>query len=310
MLAARIVLTAVAAGVAIAVVGCEPGPPAVDRRARLLDMASGEATDIKSPYDRLVRQLNFAYRQQEDGHPAETRQSLARATETLRAIQPGDLNDQVRIAGWVSVSELSREADDRPAAERACGEAVDQLRKLPKVSDRPEYVVGVAAELKALYGNAPAAKLLVESAGWTKAIDNTDERRAAVRSVADAAFHCDDYAGGEQILRTDPDPAWRSDTLVALADEEPHGNLDWITNTGNAAVPGSMGGLVVTQNAVTNGATFTDANGNVVYRRERVQAGILTPATAQLATPAETPPTTVPTPYGKPVDFQSVFRRR
>ena len=283
--------------------GCESAPPAVDRRSRLLDMASGEASDIKSPYERLVRQLNFAYRQREDGRPAETRQSLARATDTLRAIRPGDLNDQVRIAGWVSVSELSRQADDRPAAERACGEAVDQLRKLPKVSDRPEYVVGVAAELKSLYGDAPAAKLLVESAAWTKAIETSDEQRAALRSIADAAFHCDDYPGGEQILRTDPDPAWRSDTLVALADEEPRGRqLDWISNVGNAAMPRAMGGLAVTQNAVTDNAAARDANGNVL---PNVDTSLERANGYSASTPAAST-----RPYGKSVDFDSVFRRR
>jgi hypothetical protein len=146
----------------------------------------------------------------------------------------------VRIAGWVSVSEQSRRAEDTSAANAACDQAVAELRSVDPATERAEYVVGVANEVRELRGKPVAAKLLVEGAAWAGEVKFPDRRRTALTEIADATFDCDDFPRGLGILHVDPDPAWRSDTLASLAERESR-RPDWASNVGNASVPGSLG---------------------------------------------------------------------
>jgi hypothetical protein len=241
--------------IALTLAGCTTTPP-VDRESKLLTMAAGEAQQIPDSTARLTRQLNFASQQMSRGKTDESRQSLAYAAQTLRDAKPGDLTSQIRIAGWVSISELSREGSDLSTAHMACEQSVAVLQSLQPISDRPQYVIGVANEVQALDGKPAAAKLLEASADWIKQVEGVTMQRVALVAVADATFYCEDYAGGLTILRTDDDAAWRSDTLAMLADEnrifrDSNGNiilnagsgsrtLDWVSNVGNAAVPASV----------------------------------------------------------------------
>jgi hypothetical protein len=234
--------------------GCATVEP-VDRESKLLTMAAGEAQLIPDSTARLTRQLNFASQQMSRGKTDESRQSLAYAAQTLRDAKPSDLTSQVRIAGWVSISELSRQDNDLSTAHMACDQAVTVLQSLQPVSDRPQFVIGVSNEVQALNGNPAAAKLLEASADWIKQMNGVTMQRVALVAVADATFDCEDYAGGLTILRVDGDAVWRSDTLATLAERDnqvfrdSNGNvvsngrgsrtLDWIANVGNAAVPGS-----------------------------------------------------------------------
>jgi hypothetical protein len=227
-----------------ALVGCESTPSADnDRHAKLLSLAAGEAGQIANASDRLKRQLNFADRQLDDGRTDEGRQTLAAAAETLRSTKPADLPPRIRLAGWVSISELSRRAKDTAAADAACEQAVATLRSLDPVPERAEYAVGVATEVRELHGKPAAAKLLVESAAWAARIAKTEDRREALLEIADATFDCDDYPGGLATLRTDPDAAWRSDTLAMLAGSGSR-TVDWASSVGNGSVPGTIVGGV------------------------------------------------------------------
>lgn len=215
-------------------IGCAaPAPPS--RSARLLSLAGTEAGQVADPQARLKRQLNVADRQLDGDRPAAARQSLAAAAGTMRDAGPDALPRRIRIAGWVSISELSRKADDPAAADAACDQAVVALRSVTPEAERAEYAVGVAREVRALRGQPAAARLLVESAAWAQHVPSEYGRRRALAETADELFDCDDDAAGLAVLRTDPDPAWRSDTLVRLAEDR----SDWASMVGNAAIPGA-----------------------------------------------------------------------
>ncbi len=218
-------------------IGCE-SPLVVDRHTRLVSMSVAEAAQITDAQARLRRQLNLADRQLDDDHAAEARQTLAAAAQTMADTDPASLPTRIRVAGWVGVSELSRRAKDPAQANAACDRAVATLRALSPLPERAEYAVGVANEVRELRGKPAAAKLLVESATWAALVKYPDRRRRALKEVANALFDCDDYADGLGVLRTDPDPAWRSDALASLADWGRE--MDWASSVGNAAVPGSM----------------------------------------------------------------------
>jgi hypothetical protein len=256
--------------IASVLVGCAADP--VDRQSKLLTMAAGEAQQIPDSTQRLTRQLNFASVQMSRSKSGEAKQSLAFAAQTLRDAKPGTLKSQIRIAGWVSISELSRQAGDRATAQAACDEAVAILTSLDPVAERPQYVVGVADEVKALQGKAAAAKLLESSVDWIKQLDGGALRRQALVDVADATFDCDDYSGGLAILRADHDAAWRSDTLAMLADRN---------------------------------AIFRDANGNIVETR----TGRTLDGVSNLRGAAVPAPFPASAGFSKPVDYRSVFQQ-
>jgi hypothetical protein len=278
-------------------IGCAATVPN-DREGRLLTMAAAEAQQISDATQRLNRQLNFASMQAHRGQSADAKQSLAYAAQTLRDAKPGELHSQIRIAGWVSISELSRGGNDKATAQMACGQAVAVLRSLETVSERPEYVVGVAEEVEALQGKPAAAKLLEESAAWIKEIKSAPLQQRALVAICKAIFEDDDLDGGLKVLRTDPDAAWRSDTLAMLAEEtrfEP---------------------VSITQTAVADNTSFRDANGNVVpnSRGSRSLDWVSNVGNAALPgslTASPDSPTTpsADAPFGKPVDFRSVFQQ-
>ena len=215
-----------AAVLSAGLVGCAAPPPPQSRSERLLSMAATEAGQVADPQARLKRQLNVADRQ--DG--ADARRSLAAAAETMRAAKPRGLPPRIRIAGWVSISKLSRKADDRPTADAACTAAVAALRAVEPEAERAEYAVGVAREVRQLRGKPAAATLLAESAGWARLVTPAYFRRRALAEIADEMFTCDDFTGGLAVLRTDPDPGWRSDTLARLSD----GGASWIGRAASA----------------------------------------------------------------------------
>ena len=271
----------------LAVAGCSSTPsPAAVREKKLLSMASAETQFISDPKDRLTRQLNFAFDQSADHQTAEARDSLAHAVETLKTPEAARMDWQIRIAGWVSVSQLSRRIADTATANTACDQAVAMLHQIDPVTERPRYVIGVADEVRELHGPEASAKMLEESAPWTEEIKDQPIRRGALFLITDAIFDCDDYKGGLVALRTDPDATWRSDSLKRLADfggptwldangnlvterGKNHRGLDWISSVGNDAVPGSIS------------ANSSDGS-----------------------------PMTPPPDYERPVDFQSVFQQK
>ena len=198
--------------------GCQsPGPTPIDPD-RLLHMAGEEAGQITAPRERLTRQFNIANRETEAGRTADARQTLRAARQTLEHADAAALDDQARLAGWVSLSELSRDAGDKPFANAALDQALAALDQVTPHQARCPYVLGIEHELRALRGNAPAINLLTDAAQWALEIPQPMLRRGTFVVFAEELFRCDAYDAARAILRLDPDPAWRSDALVSLAD--------------------------------------------------------------------------------------------
>jgi hypothetical protein len=198
--------------------GCSPTQESKLDADRILKMAGDEAGLIAAPKDKLTRQLNIANRQAETGKPTESRATLALARKTLETADKDAFNNQQRLAGWISLSELSRKVEDKAFANSALDEAIRSLNELKPPQARCEYVLGVEHELKELRGEKEAAKLLATAGDWATSLIEPSTRRAAYLDFAQQLFECDDYEGARTLLRKDEDAAWRSDSLMAISD--------------------------------------------------------------------------------------------
>src|SRR5688572_6586003 len=129
---------------------------------RILHMAGEEAGQIHNPKERLARQLNIAFRQIGNRKEADARSTLARARQTMEAAHDASahdtppLSDHDRLAGWISISELSRGAEDKGLANVALDRALGHLDRVEPPAARCEYVPGIAREVRELRGDAPA----------------------------------------------------------------------------------------------------------------------------------------------------------
>lgn len=188
-----------------------------ERSRRLMGLAAQEASAIKDVDVRLTRLLNLADTQMQSGWKQDGRATLASAAGTLRSDEASLLNDHARLSGWISISELSRQADDMAAAGDACDSAAKAMLAIEDPARRCEYVMGIANELQYIKGKPAAAALLDQAGPWTPSIDDVSRRRQAVVSFASALFNLDDYLAGQHMLQKEPDAAWRSETLTQLA---------------------------------------------------------------------------------------------
>lgn len=185
---------------------------------RLLNMAGEEAGAITAPKERFTRQLNIADRQIDNHRGHEARDTLRAARATLERADQAALTEHERLAGWVSLSELGRRADDLPFAGAALDQAQAALDALNPHQDRCQYVLGVERELRALRGDAAAAALLVTAADWAAELPDQPRRRSAYYAFAEELFRCNDYGAARTLLRRDTDAAWRSDALRLMSD--------------------------------------------------------------------------------------------
>jgi hypothetical protein len=185
---------------------------------RLLHMAGEEAAAITAPKERLTRQLNIANRQTDNNRPADAKSTLRAARDTLEHSDKTVLTDHERLAGWISISELSRNVLDVPFANAALDQALIALNNVNPHQDRCPYVLGVERELKTLRGDREAAKLLVTAADWAAELPDQPTRRSAYAAFAEELFRCNDYEAARALLRRDADPAWRADTLAMMSD--------------------------------------------------------------------------------------------
>jgi len=202
----------------VLIAGCQEHRTTAVDPDRILHMAGEEAGQINAPKERLTRQLNIANRQTENGHAGDARKTLAEARSTIEHADKNALTDHQRLAGWISLSELARNADDKAFANGALDQALAALAELTPAQARCEYVLGVEREVKVLRGDAAAAKLLVSASEWAMELPQQATRRSAYVAFADGLFHCNDYDGARTVLRRDPDAAWRSDSLTLLSD--------------------------------------------------------------------------------------------
>ena len=194
------------------------------RSLQLLGLAAREAGFVKNLNARLTRQLNIANRQFKAGDTPGSARTLGEAAGTLRLPEAAkEMTEHTRISGWVSISELSRQANDKALAEKACTQAVDVLHAIVSKPARCQYVMGVANELHQLRGPKPAAGLLEEGGQWAKEIGDLNAKRGALVAFAVALFNIDEYEVGLKVLQNEDDPAWRSDKLLELSQAEREG---------------------------------------------------------------------------------------
>ena len=203
---------------ALLTAGCQhETTPKVDAD-RILRMAGDEAGQITLPANRLSRQLNVAYLLIHTGKPAGARPTLAQARETIEHADKDALSEHERLAGWISLSELARGADDdKPFANAALDRALAILKDVTPLDVRCGYVPGVETEVRELRGDAEAVRFLTTAADWAMEIPKQSTRRAAYMTYAAELFRCADYDAARTTLRKDPDAGWRADALTALA---------------------------------------------------------------------------------------------
>ena len=187
---------------------------------RLLHLAGHEAGEIASARERLARQFNIANRETSNGHSEDARKTLIGARQTLESAGQKDFTDHERLAGWISLSELNREAADVNAAGASLDKAIEYLNKLLPVYARPEYVHGIAREVNALRGEKESAKLIAAAANWVVEMPQEPTRRQALVSFCYELFRCNDYENAVKMLQCEKDASWRSDTLIAMSDRE------------------------------------------------------------------------------------------
>ena len=190
------------------------------RTQRLLALASGEIRFIKAPLERITRQLNLANIQIEDGHDEDGMVTLRDARETLGSAGEDDFTDHTKMAGWISLVELSHQAKDLGFAEDALEKALAELNEIEPEYNRIRYVRGVADQVGLLLGKEERADLLVKGGSWAKGIENPYQRRQVLLSYVDDLFAREYYHRGLEVLRNDGDAAWRADTLLAMSGQE------------------------------------------------------------------------------------------
>jgi hypothetical protein len=255
--------------------GCQSQSTNVLDSDRILHMAGEEAGQITAPRERLTRQLNIANRETETGQPGNARKTLALARQTIERAEKGALSDQERLAGWISICELSRNAEDKEFAGAALDQALKAVKELTPEPARCEYVPGIEHEVRALRGDAAAAALLRTAADWAMDLSPQSLRREAYLVFAEELFRCNDYEGARKVLRHDSDAAWRSDALTALADR-----ARW------------------------------ESGKTAVYKEAGAMLASIRPESSMRALTAETMPTTSPSAgFGKSLDFKSNFYR-
>lgn len=189
-----------------------------NRKQRLMAMAVEEAQIIEDVADRLRQQLNTANMQIANGRFRDGRKALGHARVTIEGGK-AELDYHKRLAGWVSISELSRMAGYDRYADAAVEKAVELLRSIEPKALRCEYVRGVAQEVLALRGRKAAAELLRDSVEWVAQISTREGRREAYVAIASDLFNCQDYIGGRNVLRCDADSKWRTAILIRLSKE-------------------------------------------------------------------------------------------
>lgn len=201
--------------VIVALSGCGGS---VDRSGKMLTMAAEEAMFVDNLDMRLARQLNIADLQNKTNRKTDAAHTLQLAKDTLSSAEARkQLTEFRRIAGWTSISELARAADDKSLANAACNEALETLYSVKPEAARAEYVLSLSEEVKELRGNVEAGRLLVKGGEWAGTIPDKTVRRQALSAFANQLMMFDQFEEARTVLRNDSDAAWRVDVLTASA---------------------------------------------------------------------------------------------
>lgn len=194
----------------------DPVQHSTKRSRQLMVLAAQEARHIPDVDVRLTRQLNIANQILNQYGTEGASDALRQATDTLNA-SGAQLTGHALLAGWVSVAQLSRRANDPTLATQAVTRAVTELERINDPGERCDFVMGVAEEVAHTLGPESAVALLEKSGNWAGSILNDGTRRSARLAFASALFNLEDYEAGATLLRKEGDALWSSDAMVALA---------------------------------------------------------------------------------------------
>jgi hypothetical protein len=214
-----------------------------DRTGRLLSMAGEEAANITNKMDRFTRQLHIAETQLRTDRKPDAARTLALAQDTLKVSTKDDFDDFHRIAAWTAISQLARQANDRPLALKSADAAQAALNDVQPAAERPQYVLSLAGELAELRGNDAAIELINSGGAWAAEIVEPVARRTALTAFTNRLLSYDAYESARTMLRRDPDPVWRTDMFLALANTSPVTyKADYARSDSEASGPGGGGG--------------------------------------------------------------------
>ena len=202
----------------ITLAGCLDRVSDAERSRRLIELAQKSAAEVIIPKERLTRQLNIAEVQLMRQSASDAQATLAAARKTITDSSKDQLDDYTRLAGWVSISQLSRRANDPVTADVAITQAISSIKILEPKAQRCDYVISLAGEVREVRGKAAAGKFLAQAAPWALEKDNKTQHRQILLAFArEAFFQCDAFDDGRVILQQDSDAGWQSDMLLAMA---------------------------------------------------------------------------------------------
>lgn len=238
-------------------------PAATDRTGRLLSMAAEEAAGIPNTMDRFTRQLNIADLQLRTARKADAAKSLGLARDTLNVAKKADFDDFHRIAAWTAISQLARAAEDKDMALKASDLALAALNDVQPATERPQYVLSLASELAELRGKAAAVELLDSGSGWAADIMDPPSRRIALIAFTERLISLEAFEDARSALHRDPDPAWRTDTFLALANDLtplPAGNYARYQEASGGGAGGGRGGRAAKSSSEYAAAPLDDVS--------------------------------------------------
>lgn len=205
--------------VALSVAGCT----APDRRfERLTELATSEVRTLPSALDRLGRFLQIADLQQVRGVQDRAKSSRADARVILEDAPKDDLPLEPQLAGWISLAELSRQAESADESRLAGERAHALLLTLEPPAQRVPYVRSLAQELRQSQGEAAVVALYVLAADWASTITGPRKRRTAYMAIAHSLVDLNEVEKAASVIGRDTESPWRAQALIALAGGSMH----------------------------------------------------------------------------------------
>jgi hypothetical protein len=199
--------------------GCAPRDT---RFQQLTELATTEVRELPNPVDRLAKFLQLANLQAWHDETAAARAARDDARQVLMQSDSSKLGMEPRLAGWISLAELSREARSLDDSRIAAGQAETLLHSLEPPHERVQYVQSLAREFEQTRGKEAAIALYTRSAEWAVGMDDLKKRRGAYQAIAGSLVALDEVDAAAEVVRRDDDRGWRADSFIALSRATPY----------------------------------------------------------------------------------------
>ncbi len=219
------------------------GCAAPDRRfEHLTELATSEVRTLPLALDRLGRFLQIAELQQNRSAAVLAETSRAEARTILENAPNEDLPLEPQLAGWISLAELSRNAEVADESRRAGERAHALLLTLEPPAERVPYVRSLAHETRLSQGEAATVALYVSAADWASSITGSRKRRTAYMAIAHNLVDLNEVEKAAAVIRRDAESPWRAQALIALAGGQMHFQYSSQKSAFNTGIPGSVAG--------------------------------------------------------------------